>query len=146
MSALDAGIKTNWGITYEIPAFKKVNIDDKYLPYSHFPVEQQKWLLQNHFVKGCRTELIGYNTDDIYFEYHKDGRAHMHTILRNIDYDDVYRLQQYICRDILHLRPKQYQQVFNFFKPDDFMSWLNYIRKDVSNIDILERDLKECID
>lgn len=137
ISPLDEGVKSDYAITIQIPPFKKVNHKGIYKQYSHFSENIQKELIQDYF----KTSLGDILSNELYFERHQDGRFHMHTYLKSITYDDIYKVQHFFCADILKIRPKQFQQVFNFFKPDNFHYWAMYCQKE--RLQDLDADLAE---
>ena len=122
----DYGIKSDYAVTIQIPAFKKVNYNGIYKEYAKFSEEMQKELLLDYLSKS----LAGIQKNEVYFEKHKDGRYHLHTYFKHIEYDEIYKMQNHFCAEILRLRPKQFQQVFNFFTPDDFHFWMTYCQKE----------------
>lgn len=144
-SPFDHGIKSDYAITLAIPSFKKVNHAGIYKAYNLFTEDIQKKILTDYFITSltfCKNE----QTPEIYFEFHKDGRVHAHTYLKNLTYDQIYEIQQYFCKDIIKIRPKQFQQVFNFFKPDNFHYWLVYCQKSQNSLDEDLAELNKSID
>lgn len=135
MNALDSGVPTDWGITIEIPAFKKVNYKGVYRRYDVFCNEDQKGILAEYFLS-----IPGINgqTGILYYELHKDKRIHLHTYLLKRTYDEMCYIQKSFCQK-LGFRPKQYQYIFNIFRPDNFHRWMEYCKKE--DFSELEQDL-----
>jgi len=71
----------NYAFTVQIPAFKKVNYDDLYLPYNTLSQHAQEDFIYKS-VRSATSDLdISF---EIKFEKHKDGRVHAHGTLHNI--------------------------------------------------------------
>lgn len=124
------GIETDWAVTVAIPAFKKLTVLGRYAPYSKFSGEEQKRFLEDS-IKASLYNVLLYDIfimPELFFEAHQDGRIHAHFAFK-CDYDTIYLWQKHFCTDFIHIRPKQFQQVFNFFQPDSFHYWNTYIRK-----------------
>lgn len=139
MSQPSAQSKCDYAITLAIPSFKKVNYLGKYKAYNLFPKEEQKMFITGLFQTSVEFILDEECKSEIYIEEHADKRLHLHTYLKNVSYDTIYNIQEHLCR-VLGIRPKQYQQVFNFFKPDSFHYWMLYCQKEVNDLD---KDLAE---
>lgn len=136
---LDVNTQRLWAITLQIPSFKKVNIQGTYQAYAQFEPKQQKEYLFTCFNEAHDKIVHDSSAPRLYFEEHKDKRLHAHTYL-TADYDTIYAIQQIFCKDIIKIRPKQFQQVFNLFKPDNAMRWMKYCKKH-SSLSDLEADL-----
>lgn len=142
-SPFDFGInsKSDYAITLQIPSFKKVNYKGIYKAYSLFSVSIQKEILEEYYNTSLKVDDVMYSSAELFFEEHQDGRIHCHTFFLNVSYDLIYNIQKNFCHNILKIRPKQYQQVFNFFKPDSMDKWRKYCRK--FSISDLQADLDE---
>lgn len=138
-SPFDDAVKSDYAITIQIPPFKKVNYQGQYKAYKLFSAQAQK-----DFLKGLFELWVGFHLDtdfeaDVFFEEHQDKRIHAHTYLKHITYDQIYNIQKSFCQNF-GMREKQFQQVFNFFKPDNFAFWSAYCQKSVNDLD---EDLKK---
>lgn len=138
-SPFDHGIETSHAITLMIPSFKKVNYQGNYKAYNLFTEEEQKSILRDFFDESIKQyDISHYSHGLLYFETHKDGRVHAHTYILNQTQDTILKIQSYFCGK-MNMRPNQFQQVFNVFKPDNFAAWLTYCRK----AETLEYDLAQ---
>ena len=129
--------RQDWAITLAIPAFKKVNYEGQYKAYNLFSKERQKMFITGLFQVSVEFILDEPCISEVFIEAHSDGRLHLHSYLKNVSYDTIYNIQKHLCNN-LGIRPKQYQQVFNFFKPDNFHYWAMYCQKEIND---LEKDL-----
>lgn len=141
MSALDHGLNEHWALTLQIPAFKKINYGPFYKAYDQFPEEDQKGIIESYF-RACFT-FFNMSLPELYFERHKDGRIHCHTYVY-MTYDKIYAIQKKFCEELLRIRPKQFQQVFNLFRPDSIENWVKYCKKHSGSKIQLEYDLAHC--
>lgn len=141
MSDLDYGLKEHWAITLQIPAFKKIRYEQFNKQFDKYTNEEQKNIIRSYFEYAFH--FFNIDVPPLYFELHKDGRIHCHTYI-HIEYDKIYEIQQKLCVDQLKIRPKQFQQVFNFFRPDNIKNWVKYCQKTVGAKIELEYDLIRC--
>lgn len=139
MSQAGVNSKCDYAITLAIPTFKKVNYLGKYKAYGLFPRKEQEMFIRGLLQVHCDFVLGDVFTNEIYIEEHADKRVHLHTFLKNVSYQQIFGIQKSLCQT-LGIRPKQYQQVFNFFKPDNFHFWMLYCQKEVNDLD---KDLAE---
>lgn len=141
MSDLDFGLNEHWAITLQIPAFKKINHGAFYKRYDNFPEDEQKSIIADML---CATfTFFNLSLPELYFERHQDGRIHCHTFVY-MTYDKIYSIQKKFCEEQLRIRPKQFQQVFNLFRPDSIENWIKYCKKHSGSKIQLEYDLLHC--
>lgn len=123
---------SNFGLTIQIPAFKKVKIGETYKAYKTFMAFQQKAyiteLLQDS-IDLYKPPLLEYL---IFFEEHADKRIHAHIYMKQIDITDMKRLQEYFCNTMGIKKEKQMNEIFHY---DTLLTtrscerWLEYCKK-----------------
>lgn len=138
-NGLDNGLNEFWAITIQIPSFKKLSHNAIYKAYSLFTKDEQKEIIHNYVMQS--RNISGIKEDmPLFFEEHKDGRIHCHSYV-SLTYDNIYNLQQVFCKELIKIRPKQFQQVFNIFRPDSPENWRKYCKKSSGNTIQLDYDL-----
>jgi len=132
--------KSDYAITLQIPSFKKVKYQEQYKAYRLFSHEKQKSILVDafHLWSNFYKDEETYIEPEVYFEEHQDKRLHAHTYLKNVSRMQILEIQKSYCQNF-GMSPKQFNQVFDFFIPDNFNNWLAYCQK--GNLNDLDKDL-----
>lgn len=93
--------KKHFAFTVQIPAFKRINFDDKYVTFKSLSSLDQETFLYG-LVRDV-TQLMREDKPisyDIHFESHQDGRRHCHGTIYDIDSEQIDYFKKGIARVI----------------------------------------------
>lgn len=118
----------NYAFTIQIPSFKKVRFEDKYMPYASFDTDSQE-RMHYALIRNAISEFDNQHFE-IKFEKHKDGRVHSHGTLYQLSEGQIEEFVDSVCFCIGVKSPKQKKECCYIIPILCSYVWDNYIKKE----------------
>jgi len=134
----------DFAVTVQIPAFKKINYQDRYQQYKDYNEHDQKNIIA-YFLLESYNKYVSFDMShyiDLNFEKHPKclyNRIHLHTTIKCIPAYKMRAIQAFFCKLLGVKTLKQSCDVF-YYEPKYSEGWEYYQQKD-DQLDNLEADL-----